>query len=264
MVRWWDGETWTSWLASDDTAPAPEIGAGGLPPERNRSGLLIGLGVVVLVLGLGALTGVVALQQDETVTGPAIAPPAPIPSSEVANRPKYNETTREADVGGLIATMPGDPFYDGAVDEVPGVLGPARLSQAWTEANFDGDKDWYSTCIIGIIDEKLVVDGDIAKTGENLWKELDKSWYVGVETTDKPVGEPQTQQVDGLDVYTKQVDRHVSMKGLKAKYDRMTMIVLDLGDGRYGVWAGSRPDNMKKPMMEEFQKSLDSLRRKNR
>ena len=56
----------------------------------------------------------------------------------------------------------------------------------------------------------------------------------------------------------------MSIKGLKAKYDRMSLIVLDLGDGRYGIWAGTRPDNLKKPLMVEFQKSLDSLQRKKR
>ena len=264
--RWWDGAAWTRWLSRDAGIPAPLVGAGSATPAdgsapatpaEERVGLpaAVVITLAVVVVALVVVGATVVLTSSSVASGPAVAPPSGTREVVVT----YDSRSGRVTVGELSYVQPDDPYE---CSESPHPILPAFASEIGCDAliheDYAAGKSSYANTGLGTVPDDLVVDGDLERTGKNVFAALRGLGYSFPTTLERsrtqttPWGPADTVLLISAEV-------HYDQKGLPSSYDRMIVLIVELDDGGYAALFSIRPDDVRPATLEVLNDSLDTI-----
>ena len=275
--RWWDGTTWTSWLSSDEAAPAPEAPTpDALVPDRPQgeqdapvparataTGPRVSRLTAVLVVAAAVLVGVLVTgvvvwaSTPRLPTGPALPPP---PADAPVTKVDYSATARTAEIDEARMTLPSLPYR---CDPGPGAKPPQFESLITCNAlvhenyNPEGD-DWYASVGFGVPAPSMVVAGDLTATTDRVFDQLRGEFFLGQQTTVEQ-RKGQVLELGGRGAQTAYGNVTYRIDGLSSSYDRVLVIVVELASGDFAVAYSVRPDDLPQATRDVLDESLNSV-----
>ena len=191
--RWWDGVTWTRWLSHDPTSTPPRMEAvadarpAAVPPVpavpdrtvRLPAAVAVTLGALVLaVIAVGA---VVSYSADRLPSGPPVDPP--VRPAAVHTPISYDPQTRLASVKEMNFMAPAKPFACLPAPNVqPGVFRSYFACDALVHEDYAKAEDWHSSVGFAVLDDPLIVPGDLGKTADKVAETLQAFYPTGQVT----------------------------------------------------------------------------------
>lgn len=286
--RWWDGAAWSRWLSRDagggppEEAPTltpvadPSTAAGPPPvpveadpaprpapvphqPPQVRLPVAVALVVVALVVAVVAVGAVVSASASRLPSGPALAPPTGGPVGEPAVL--YDASTRTASIEELRLVLPTKPYrcLTTAVPALP-TFSAAIICNAAVHADYDGaGGEWSASTGLGLVPEELIARGDLAVTAERVLTSLRGQFFADQRTT---VRKAVRQSWDGAAAgksEARTAEIHYDVEGVPSRYDRTSVLVVELQSGGYGFWFSSRPDDTPKATLAALDASLAGM-----
>lgn len=247
VFRWWTGAEWTDLLASNPDArpPAADTAARSVRPSGQtspghalRNTLVIGA-VLAAVLTLFTVLGfqpAVASRYPEGVPSDLGTPKV------VAPKVAYDEGTREASVRGQMSViMPAKPFDPPIVSTSETDLWSATAATSVVvHEESDTSTGWYATAFMGLVNPKLVTDGDLPTTATAVLGAAGGSLY-----SDAPPELSELTPMEDLDAGFEGFRGTISydIKGLPSTHDNIVIILSALADGEVGVWMELIPND---------------------
>lgn len=231
------------------------------PPARRKKGSLtrtvIGTAVMIVAAAL-----VLVIVTHQRAGNEQLSPPPPLPSAEQSSGTSdvyYDDNSRELTLPGLTVTMPGSPYLVLDVDQaLPGSIDKGALGTAVVHQNYQGSQDWIATVSAGVVNDSMI-DKDLNGTADAIYDKFVKDSFVG-----EPVQlKKQTKETltTGLPHPARVINAqaHYHVKGLPSSYDKISVMVVDLGDGSYSAWVSSRPNDSGPKVNNALQDSIKTV-----
>lgn len=287
--RWWDGTSWTRWLAdrpdvgapeaaqapggvatatatTPDPGPAPAIGPDPqrVEPEHEQlairlpiaAGITIGA-VILAVILLGVTVSVTA---DRLPSGPPVDPPPKQPADVVA---LYDLTSGEYVAGPVRMKVPGAP-YDCADYAAPVRSGVETGFKCTYDLhpNYRDGWTWQSDTGFGVLPDSMVDQDDLKGTARRVLGQLGSRGYEGVKLLNpKFKAEPLTGITEPPDealIVTGTFGYRVPK--LPSTGARITFVVIKLEEsGKHVVFYTDVPDDAPEEVVAAADAALKSL-----
>lgn len=222
-----------------------------------RLSVAIALVVGALVAAVVAVGAVASVSADRLPSGPASPLPTPTATAPAV---RYEAASRSASVAELHLVLPGAPY---SCDAAPRPGGPTFTSlvtcSALVHENYRGSADWTATTGLGVLNDPLVVPGDLKGTAEKVFGSLRTTFFRGTATT---VRELSTQPFERAPADRSLVvigEVRYRVRGVPSRYDRLVVLVVELAGGGYGVWFSSRPDDTPEATLAVLDEAIAGL-----
>lgn len=264
--------------------PTPEVlTAGDTPSGSPTTGtsairlgaVLIGVAFVIVL----AVVGFVAASSSDEENTAAAPEPAPTRSVQTPASPESTPTTgpsSRAEPGpssqpsaSAEPSAPADPrggprllfrplpppwsIDPGAASAV----GADAAQTAVTEPDYQPGQNWVALAASGLASSEWYDADDLAASAEKAAEWFAKHNFVGAELT-RETRSRTPFEVDGKKAHLLEQHFSYQIEGLRAQGETVYIAVVDLGDGKGGVFIGSVPDTHPK-LVRDVQKAIESL-----
>jgi hypothetical protein len=284
--RWWNGEAWTRWLSADPTAPDPAPGSrpaapatapavvdtmprptdapdlAALPPPNPADRVVrlpaaAAIIAAVVLLSLIVVGAIVSFTADRPLTGPPIAPPP----RQAISKTGYDPVSRKVSLEEMQFTAPNAPFSCDPQPQDRAASPSALTCTAVVHRNYDKKKhNWAAVVSMGPVQQRLTQSGDLGIIASQAFRAILNWDYVSTKVT---VKKRQLQRLTGVAPDGKAVllsaDVHVSEPGLRTKYDRLVLVVVELQSGRYAAWYAGRPNDSPNDVRKALEASASTV-----
>ncbi|QDP94952.1 DUF2510 domain-containing protein [Microlunatus elymi] len=230
-------------------------------PARHRNRSLVSTLIAIAAMVIAAVLVLVIVTHPHQGSD-ELSPPPPLSSSEqssAANDVYYDDSTRELTAPGLKVIMPDSPYLVlGSDPAVPGILDKGALGSASVHKNYSGSSDWQAVVAAGVVDDSMI-GKDLDSTTAAVFGKFVDDAFVDVEVQLKKktaqtltTGLPHPARVINAEA-------HYHVRGLPSSYDKISVMVVDLGDGRYTGWVSSRPNDSSAKLQNALQASIKTV-----
>jgi len=252
--RWWDGSGWAD--ATSDSAQAPTPAA---RPSRLRSAVVLAVGFTVFV---GAALGGAVLLWRDPVSSSQVRRPLPGPTSPGATSTgitgQLDFHTRQATIGRVSMRLPDAPYV---LDKDPrhyrGLFDVAFPANAPVHENYRHGQDWLSTVMLAQLSGPLG-GSDLEATGRAALHGLSRTIFYNYPTTVTELKTDDHSVDSGKGVLvTGRVN--YQMAGLPSRFDRVTVLLVQLDDDTLVAGVSSVPDDAGPALEAMAAQSLASL-----
>jgi hypothetical protein len=268
--RWWDGLVWTRWLSREPTSTPPRTEAVDPPPpaaedpvrvavDRTvRLPAAVAITLAVLVLALITVGAVVSYSADRLRTGPEVDPP--IQPASVHTAISYDARTRLTSVREMHFVAPGKPFTCLPAPNVQsGLFRSYFACDALVHENYAKSEDWHSSVGFAVLDDPLIVPGELGRTADEVATTL-LAFYPRGQTT---IRKRKLEDLNGIAPSGRGVllsmEVRLSVKGLPTSYDTLIITVVELSDGEYATWFAADPDDSPKDVSKALKSSAATV-----
>lgn len=260
QFRYWNGKSWSQEL-SRDPAQAPPQGSEPEPTPKRAIGWWVALGIAVVVVGL-LVWAVIRVVPAVTGNDPLGADSTPTANFCSAGATQISASARPVKSGWVTSghlSYPkmGSPWGAPQLDDrVPfGVYG---IEQAATDqANFDGNgSTWVSSVMVA---DLASGDGFASSkiAAEVALKCVLGKYYSDTEVTRSDVSAT-SHSVDGHSGWLIETQLSFDVTGLKAKGERVLLLVVQVSSDQYSMFYASVPDTSA-ARLPDARKALASL-----
>ena len=268
--RCWDGLNWTRWLSRDPTStpprtdvtadpmPAPEAAVPVVADRTVRLPIAVAITLGALVLALIAVGAVVSFSSDRLPSGPEVDPP--VQPAAVHTPINYDAQTRLASVREMHFVAPAEPFACMPAPNVQsGVFRSYFACDALVHENYAKSEDWHSSVGLAVLDDPLIVAGDLGQTAGKVAITLQAFYPAGQVTIRKR----KLEDLNGIAPPGKSVllsmELHLSVKDLPTAYDKLLIVVVELADGEYATWFAASPNDAPKEVAKVLKSSASTV-----
>ncbi|SDR68824.1 hypothetical protein SAMN04488543_0045 [Friedmanniella luteola] len=134
------------------------------------------------------------------------------------------------------------------------------ICNAPVHADYDADgSDWSATTGIGLVPDALVTRGDLQGTAAAVFASLRDQFFAGQETT---VEKAVRQSWDGSRTGSSEArtaEIHYTVPGVPSRYDKTSVLVVELQSGGHAFWFSSRPDDTPRATLAVLDASLAGM-----
>ena len=264
LYRWWDGGDWTEAISESPRAPSPRLHSPARPeddlvrrrPSRLRAAVAL---LVCLALFLSATIGLgLAIWQDgPTMRGAGGLPLAEPGGPAAAPVGRLDQQTRVATIGSASMTLPQDPYQLSPDPMQTRGLDVFFLASASVHLRYDGRQSWSAAVLFARL--------PAGPRGQ----QLEERGRAAVDQLSRTLFRPHRTQVADVGVADHAVDGHAGLlltaqvsydvEQLPSRYDRLTVLVVELDDGSLVAGVSSVPDDSPYPVADLAEQSLASL-----
>lgn len=294
--RWWDGSVWTRVLTDDPAAAEPgrellPAGAGGtdapagqapvdntavsgrlvVPPgyeaairtgarTRPMTGRIL-LAVAAVVVTAALVMLVVVDQRSsraELLAPPRPTVPAITPTPSVPADLTFDQAARKVTLPGLSVTMPAPPYTVAESSSPALALEQGVQATAVVQKDYDGKgNDWIAVVGVGHVPSELVGQ-TLTATADAVWARFVGDAFPGIPKVTQAKRTTYSDYARPVRIINADVDYHV--RGVRSRYDRVSLLVTTGAGGGYVAWISSRPNAAGKPVQEALQRCIGSVR----
>lgn len=258
-LRHWDGQRWapdTVPAGAPGAATAPAVGqpnqwpvgssARGAgpprPPARKRSGWLIGLVAVGVVLLVVAVLGIRALTSSG---GGGVGPPGGTSTTKICptqqnTSPAPQPGDGRVHGGALSYPLLGSPWA-APEPEYRVAFGQNVFIQSVVVEDHPQKMDWLAAVLVG---ELASGDGFYApQQGAEIVVNCVSGTFYGNSSVTRDDQVNKAMTVDGHDAWIIESQLRFDIPGIEAKSERLIVVIIDTGAGTAGLFYASIPEN---------------------
>ncbi len=268
LYRWWDGQTWTDGISESQQAPAPgsavlqdDVETSRRPRSTSRAVIAVTLGFALFIsAGVGA--GLLIWRDASPKASGGGGAPATGTVPTATTTPaigRLEQSSRRARIGSATMTLPGAPYkIYGDPKKIDGVFDVFFLAGCIVHDQFDGRHDWNAMVGFAHVSAELAASKNLEEAGQAAMATLATRFFEGHATTVKPISSAD-RAVDGNPGMLFIVDVHYAVKKLPSTHDRVTGLVVRLGDGSLIAAISSVPNDADAETVRLAAESLESL-----
>lgn len=224
-------------------------------PVRGPIKLLIPIIAAVVIAAVAAAIAINARSERAAL----LTPPPPVASTATRIAVQYDEATGVVSMPGLQATVPKSPFTsDRMIIDMFDVFEDTIESQVVVQKNYDGHNSWYAVVDAGLLDRK-VSGKDTEETAEKTFAQVLKNGFSDMKLSVKNRKSAALRSSMGK-AWVLSADVHYRHKGVKSSYDRVNVLVVEAGSGRYVCWLSDRPNKSDPAVKAAIDASIASLK----
>ena len=227
----------------------------GRPTRRGPVALLVPIGIAIAAGALAVVIAVHARGQSAEL----LSPPEPVASSAQRVVLSYNEDSGVATMPSLEVTMPSGPFVSDHSDfDIYGIFSDSVQAEA-TVQHYAKNQSWVAVVDTGVLEDKLV-GKDLEATTKNAFDLIVKNGFgPNAKVTVKNLHSAALKSNPDK-VWIVNGDVHYKVKGVTSTYDRVNMMVVDIGSGHYVGWLSDRPNKSKPSVKKAIDASIKTIR----